>query len=211
MATSMNSEEAVRLYVAGRLDGDALEAFEIALFHDEALLSAVEEEQALRMGLSSMERPVAPAAAPVMRSLRRQRWWPIAAAFVFGATSSALVLLRRPGDRSAVVSNVPVLLLETARSATPQRRIFNVPPNAREVLLQIPIVTDTTTRLRLRVVDGQGTERVRVDDLRADSDGLVTLLVPSSRLDAGDYRVELGRAESDGDAATVIVEFRIDR
>lgn len=211
MATGMNREEVIRLYVAGRLDGDALEAFEVALFHDEALLSAVEEEQALRLGATSLERPVT-TFVPSSRRLQRQRWWPIAAAFLLGAIgSSALVLLGRPDDHRAVVSNVPVLLLENARSTPPQRRIFTVPTQANEVLLQIPVVAERAARLQLRVVDGQGVERVHADDLRADNDGLVALLVPSSLLEVGDYRAELRRAENDNDVTIVRVEFRIDR
>lgn len=198
----------VRRYVAGTLTGAELEAFESALFEDPALLAAVEEETALRDGLR--EHAASPHFAPPAPRVRpAQRWLPLAASFVLGAAGAAFALLQSGGRRADVQTNVPVLLLESVRGAAPPARTFHVAADAQYLVLQIPVVAgDPAARFDLVLRDENGADRLRLADLRADGDEILTVIVPASALPSGAWRAEVRRRGGDGAAS---VAFSIAR
>src|SRR3569623_2001675 len=182
----------VHLYVAGRLEGAALEEFEAALFSDERLLCAVEEEPALRRGLAGM---APPDAKPMPRQERFQpmrRWLPLAASFALGAIGSAL-FVHRISDGGAVQENIAVFQLESLRGTEPAMRRLRVPGAARSVVFQIPVSADSKTLFHLTICDKSGTAVVNAEALHRDSEGVLGLIVPAAALPPGEYRATLQR------------------
>jgi len=180
----------LRRYVAGKLVGAELDAFEAAMFKDAALLAAVEEEQVLYEGLRAQPSSVV-VLAPAQQSHSRApfRWLALAASFLVGA-AGALAVRFQIASRG-VETNVPVLLLEGSRSAVQPARTFRVSPGATHLILQFPVAkpsADATFDLRLR--DAAGNERLHLDGLRPDGDDMLTLIVPATALPLGNYRAQ---------------------
>lgn len=199
----------VRRYVAGTLTGAELDAFEAALFEDTALLAAVEEETALREGLREQAASADLALLAPHTSRPPPRWLPLAASFVIGAAGGAFAMLQSGGARNDVQANVPVLLLETARGAAPPARTFHVAADVQRLVLQIPVVAnDPTARFDVVLRDERGADRLRLSDLHADGDEILTVIVPASALPPGPWRADIARRGGDG---TSSVAFSIAR
>lgn len=197
--------EQIHLYVAGHLDGVALDDFEAALFEDPGLLRDVEAEQALRRGILKMPKPVDSVIALRRRSL--PQWLSLAACLVMGAAISSLLTLVQ-GART-IQANVPMLTLETLRDPRDPPRQYYVPSEAQNILLQVPVTSIATDQYRLTIRDEQGRVSATVDGLRPSKVGVLNLLLPSSTVPPGSYIAQLERAKSGGFTDFAKIGFQI--
>lgn len=199
----------VRLYVAGRLDGDEREAFEAALFEDEALLAEVEAERALRGGFAGVPRPSAAAGSARRAHWDARRWLSLAAAFVLGLASAAL--WRFETAPSQIQPNPELVRLETLRGPGTAPHKFIVDADAAAILLEVPLASAAHGRFRLTVRQVEGRSGFVVDDLHLDRESVLSAIVPSEKMPSGNYAATVQRMESSAGETEARFEFRVER
>lgn len=201
---SSEREIRIRDYLDGRLSGDELETFELALFRDPVLLDDVEATRALQRGLRELARQpvigqVAPKPAPTPRLL------PIAAAaFLLGAALPGALLWQYATSTDG--GKVQIVSIETFRSGPAQSdaRTYTIDAGIDRVVLEFGTVALSDTD-RFTVELRRGNTLVhREQALKSEAD-IVRIDVPSSRLDAGDYiaRIVVRTQQGESDYANV--------
>ncbi len=184
-------ETRIRDYLDGRLSGDELEAFELALFRDSALLDDVEATRVLQRGLRELATQpvvgqVGPKPAPAQTTWRAL---PMAVSLtaVLGATLTAGYWFGQQSRRGGE-DRLQHVLIETLRSnpSTPAP-VYAIKNDATLVVLQFPIV-DTPDAADYSIELRRGaTTLKRESALTLDSDEIVRIDLPANRLGAGDY------------------------
>ena len=202
-------EERILNYLDGRLAGGELEAFELAMFHDPALVDDVEATRALRTGLRTLASQAANDAAPATIAVPRaggalMRLLPFAASLALGAAVPAYMLWQQP--RAADDNGkVQLLAVETVRGR-PQAPAIAVDPDASRVVLQFRAIP-TPEALDYAVELHRGATLVqRVGALVPNEDDQISIDLPAARLGAGDYSAKITARLADGaiwDYATV--------
>lgn len=200
-ATDPRFSEHVADYVAGRLVGESLERFELALFADAELLAAVESESALRSGFRQLAVESRPdvSALPVRQPRARPPvWLALAASFAFGALLSGFLpwpSRNTPGNEIGY-ANVQVALLEAIRGAA-ARPLLTLSSAAPRIVLQFPVVNSAETTSYSIALHGAGLFARQFDGLLPDRDGLLSLELPTAGLAPGDYEAQISSIATD--------------
>jgi len=206
---SLARSERVRLYVAGRLEGEDRETFEAALFEDETLLSEVEAEQALRTGFAGM-----PQAAVVKKKAKPawaapQRWLPLAASFVLGIGTAAL--WHAQSVVSKIQPNPEVVRLDTPRGPAGGPQTFVIAGDVTPVLIEVAIGLGFNQVFSLSVTRVNDGKTFSIEGLRADREGMLSAIVPADKLTDGTYTAVLRGVGGKPDLTPIEFGFRVER
>ena len=194
-------DERIRDYLDGRLAGDDLDAFEMALFRDAALLDEVEAARVLRIGLAANaapaeSAPVESAPTPLRPRHAALRYLPLAASFALGAGLSGYLVSNRPPAPEAS-GKVQLLPVETVRGR-PEAPTLALEAGAARVVLQFrAIATPGTADFAVELRRGD-TLVQQVPGLVPNDDDEISIDVPAAKLDAGDYRAKIVARRGDG-------------
>ena len=199
-------ETRIRDYLDGRLTGDELEAFELALFHDAALLDDVEATRVLQRGLRAVAVPpvigalapppvisevVRPPVSPVRRALPL-----VAASLLAGAALPGYLLWQRAQQDGPLQH----LAVETMRGpASPAAPTYTLDARASRVVLEFGVLANANTAdysIELRRGD---TLVKRESSLPLYRDEIVHIDVLANQLDAGDYSAKIIERSKQGD------------
>ena len=196
-------ETRIRDYLDGRLTGDELEAFELALFHDTALLDDVEATRVLQRGLRAIAVPpaidtlapppivtevVRPAASPVRRALPL-----VAASLLAGAALPSFLLWQRAGP-------LQHLAVQTMRGPiAPVEPTYTLDARASRVVLEFGVLANpnaTDYSIELRRGDTLVKREPAVPLYREE---IVRIDVLANQLDSGDYSARIIERSRQGD------------
>jgi hypothetical protein len=204
-------ETRIRDYIDGRLSGDELEAFEMALFHDPVLLDDVEATRALQRGLRELATQpvigqVAPKPAPAQRLLPMA-----AAAFLLGAALPGALLWRYATSTSG--GKVQIVSVETFRSGPerPAAPTYAIEAGVDRVVLEFGAVSVTgTDEFTIELRRGDAIVH-REHALKPDAD-LLRIDVSADRLGAGDYVARIvARSPQGGETEYANAPFAVKR
>lgn len=167
----------IALYLRREMDDELQEAFEIRLLDDRQLLSEVEVDDLLRLGLSELSPQELHDSAG---SPRRSRWvipLALAAGGLIGAVGMQALSPALP--QSGLAGKAAVLQLPVSRGEEiPRDSRFALTAGTNALVLRVP-ATNEPGPFRLRIVSDNGVLLTEAADLTASEDGLLDVALPA--------------------------------
>ncbi len=221
----IDDDQIIDHYLVGQLPPEDEAAFEEHLFECSDCLEKVQWGEELRRGLRAVvteDITRATAAFSWMAWLRQlgtaQRAGLASFALVLALLPAALVWqqARLGGARSALggaselsqpIGDLTVISMGVVRDAEVVE--LRLDPAKEAVLLSLELPTVDAARYRVTLRDAAGNVRWRGDDLEPNLYDTLMVVLPSTYLDAGSYRLTIETLPASGTGSVSEIEFRV--
>lgn len=119
---------------------------------------------------------------------------------------------RRPAPQSSQPALLSFLLMPGGVRAGGEMQQLTIPPGIRQAQLRVKVEANDYRRFQAKVRAVDGGEILSQPSLKANAQSFVTVTVPASRLDSGDYILTLSGVTAAGDTEEINrYSFRVNR